>query len=74
MPGVTMRNVSENRRSFGSASLFKACQAISMAMTTVLPVPVAIFIATRLSPGFDESLASRSQFSIQLSPTFRRIR
>ena len=53
MPGVTTRNVSENRRSFGSAILFKACQAMSMAMTTVLPDPVAIFIAMRLSPGFD---------------------
>ena len=70
MPGVTTRNVSENRRSFGSAILFKACQAMSMAMTTVLPEPVAIFNAMRVSPGFDASLASRSQFSIQLSPTF----
>src|SRR5271157_5864996 len=43
MPGVTTRNVSENRLSFGLAILFKACQAMSMAMTTVLPEPVAIF-------------------------------
>ena len=69
-----MRNVSENRRSFGSASLFKACQAISMAMTTVLPVPVAIFIATRLSPGFDDVVGLAEPFSIQLSPTSGRLR
>ena len=70
MPGVTTRNVSENRRSFGSAILFKACQAMSMAMTTVLPEPVAIFIAMRLRPGFDAALTSPSQVLIQLSPTF----
>ena len=70
MPGVTIRKVSEKRPSCGLACLLSVCQAISMAMTTVLPAPVAIFIATRLSPGFDDSLASRSQFSIQLAPTF----
>ena len=37
MPGLTIRKVSENRASCGLASLLSACQAISMAMTTVLP-------------------------------------
>jgi hypothetical protein len=40
---------------------------------TVLPEPVAIFIATRLSPGFDDSLASRSRFSIQTHLSRREI-
>ena len=53
MPGVTMRNVSENRASCGLASLLSACQAMSMAMTTVLPEPVAIFKAMRGRPGLD---------------------
>src|SRR5271166_5019676 len=47
IPGVTTRKVSENRLSFGLAILFKACQAMSMAMTTVLPEPVAIFIKSK---------------------------
>ena len=60
MPGVTIRNVSEKRASCGLASLLSACQAMSMAMTTVLPEPVAILKAMRGRPGFDVSLASRS--------------
>ena len=51
--------------------MFNVCQAISMAMTTVLPEPVAIFKAMRGKPGLDWSLASRSAFSIQASPYFR---
>ena len=46
-PGVTTRNVSLKRLSWGLASLFSACQAMSMAMTTVLPDPVAILNAIR---------------------------
>ena len=70
MPGVTMRNVSEKRASCGLASLLSVCQAMSMAMTTVLPEPVAILKAMRGRPGFDVSLASRIAFSIQASPYF----
>ncbi len=51
MPGVTMRNVSENRASCGLASLLSVCQAMSMAMTTVLPEPVAIFKASAEQAG-----------------------
>ena len=71
MPGVTIRKVSEKRASCGLASLFSVCQAMSMAMTTVLPEPVAILKAMRGRPGFDVSFASRSAFSIQASPYFR---
>ena len=47
--------VSEKRASCGLARLLRVCQAMSMAMTTVLPEPVAILNAVRGSPGFDES-------------------
>ncbi len=47
MPGVTMRNASLKRASCGFASLLSACQAMSIAMTTVLPQPVAILKAMR---------------------------
>ena len=70
MPGVTTRKASVNRSSCGLASLLSACQAISMAITTVLPVPVAILNAMRGRPGFDASLAARWSFSIQASPYF----
>ena len=46
-PGVTMRKASPNRASCGLASLFSDCQAMSIAMTTVLPEPVAILNAIR---------------------------
>ena len=51
MPGVTIRKVSEKRASCGLASLLSACQAISMAMTTVLPEPVAILNADARQAG-----------------------
>ena len=37
----------ENRRSPGCATLFSTCQAITIAITTVLPLPVAIFAHSR---------------------------
>ena len=50
MPGVTIRKARE--KSFESLrAAFTACQAISMAMTVVLPLPVAIFMARRNSAG-----------------------
>ena len=70
MPGVTIRKVSEKRASCGLARLLSVCQAMSMAMTTVLPEPVAILNAMRGRPGFDVSFASRIAFSIQASPYF----
>lgn len=56
MPGVMIRNARE--KSFESLrAAFTACQAISIAMTVVLPLPVAIFIATRSSAGLASLLA-----------------
>jgi len=52
MPGVTIRNVSEKRLICGLASLFSACQAMSIPMTTVFPEPVAILKANAVEPGF----------------------
>ena len=67
-PGRDDRKASENRASCGFASLLSVCQAISIAMTTVLPLPVAILIAMRGNRGFDWSFAFRSRSSIQASP------
>ncbi len=47
MPGVTMRNASEKVVEFGRRALFTACQAMIIAMTVVLPAPVAILQARR---------------------------
>ena len=47
-PGVTTRKRFEYSLFRGAAALFSTCQAISIAITTVLPDPVAIFRATRL--------------------------
>jgi hypothetical protein len=68
MPGVTIRNASLKRRSCRFSSLFSACQAISIAMTTVLPEPVAILSATRGRPPLKAAFSSRSSFSIHESP------
>ena len=50
IPGVTTRNRSLNRRSCGLAALLSACQAMSIAIRTVLPEPVAILNANRGRP------------------------
>ena len=39
IPGVTIEELSLNRRSCGLAALLSACQAMSIAMRTVLPEP-----------------------------------
>ena len=70
MPGVTIRKVSVNRASCGFASLFSDCQAMSMAMTTVLPEPVAILQAMRNRPGLCVFVELAERFSIQASPYF----
>ena len=70
MPGVTIRKVSENRASWGLASLLSACHAMSIAMTTVFPLPVAILKAMRKRRGLASSFASPKVFSIQASPYF----
>ncbi len=57
MPGVTTRKPRVNRLLFGWRTAFTVCQAISIAITVVLPLPVAIFIASRSSSGFAWTLA-----------------
>ena len=57
MPGVTIRKPRVNRGLDGRRMAFTVCQAMSMAMTVVLPAPVASFSAIRESPGFASSLA-----------------
>ena len=56
MPGVTMRKPLLKRLLPDARTAFAVCQAISIAMTVVLPAPVAIFIARRKSSGLDAAL------------------
>ena len=56
-----------NRLSCGAATLFRTCQAMSIAITTVLPAPVAIFSASRGSPSLCSPLASSSALRIHTS-------
>ena len=56
IPGVTTRKRFAKRASDGAITLLIACQAISIAITTVLPVPVAIFRPTRGRPALCSAL------------------
>ena len=58
MPGVATRKPRVKRGLFGRRTAFTVCQAMSMAITVVLPAPVASFSARRLRPGFACSLAA----------------
>src|SRR5680860_1563309 len=60
IPGVTTRNRLTKRGSRGLVTLFSVCHAISIAITTVLPEPVAIFSATRGRPALCSPLTSPS--------------
>ena len=54
---------------FGVSQLIKRiCQVIIIAMTTVLPLPVAIFNAMRKSSGFATSLLRLSSLWMYVSP------
>ena len=57
MPGVTIRKPRLRSCLPGVRTALTVCQAISMAMTVVLPLPVAIFRAMRNSSGLACSLA-----------------
>lgn len=57
MPGATTRKPRENCFEFEWRTAFTVCQAISIAMTVVLPAPVASFRARRSSSGFAPSFA-----------------
>ncbi len=70
MPGVTIRNRSEKRLSCGFACLLSACHAMSMAISTVLPEPVAILKANRGRPPLCSAFSARMTFSALVSPVF----
>ena len=57
MPGVTIRKPREKGLLLGWRTALTVCQAISIAMTVVLPAPVASFRARRSSSGLACSLA-----------------
>ena len=57
MPGVTTRKPRVKRRLLGRRTALIVCQAMSMAMTVVLPAPVASFSASRANSGFASSFA-----------------
>ena len=57
MPGVTIRKPRLNRLLVGERTALTVCQAISIAITVVLPLPVAIFRAMRSSSGLACSFA-----------------
>ena len=58
MPGVTTRKLRVKSWDLGYSTAFRVCQAMSIAMTVVLPEPVAILSAQRSNPGFAPSLAA----------------
>ncbi len=68
IPGVTMRNASENLPFCEGSCLFSVCHVISIAMTTVLPLPVAILNAIRYSGEFPSLLNCSSLFNIYCPP------
>ena len=59
IPGVVIRKPFVNCRLFGCRTALIVCQAISMAITVVLPVPVAILSATRSNSELACALAPR---------------
>ena len=70
MPGVTIRKASEKRASWGLASLFRVCQAMSIAMTTVLPAASRHLEGHAGEQRIGVTVASRNLFSIHASPYF----
>ena len=70
-PGVTTRNPRVNRRLPGRRTALTVCHAMSMAMTVVLPAPVASLRASRASPGFDCSFAT-ARWSRKRRPSWSR--
>lgn len=64
IPGVMMRNPREKMLDIGERTAFTVCHAINIAMTVVLPEPVAIFRARRNSSGFASLFAASSCFQM----------
>ena len=56
-PGATTRNPRVNRLLLGRRTALTVCQAMSIAITVVLPAPVASFSAKRVSSGLASRLA-----------------
>ena len=69
-PGATTRNPRVKFRLLGRRTALTVCHAISIAMTVVLPAPVASLSASRARSGFDCSFAASSRSRI--SRTSRR--
>ena len=67
MPGVTTRKPRVKRRLWGRRTALTVCQAISIAMTVVLPAPVASLRASRGRSGLASSLAL-ARWSRKLRP------
>ncbi|CAN5651623.1 hypothetical protein BH24ACT18_BH24ACT18_19430 [soil metagenome] len=51
MPGATIRNPRVNLLLWGLRTALMVCQAISMAITVILPAQVASFKASRMISG-----------------------
>ena len=66
-PGVTTRNPLVNRRLLGCRTALMVCQAMTIAMTVVLPAPVASFRAIRSSSGLASWFTSASRSNALLS-------
>ena len=58
IPGATIRKPRENFLAFGWRTALTVCHAISIAITVVLPAPVASFSAMRISSGLAAALAA----------------
>ncbi len=64
MPGAMIRKPREKRSELGDRTAFTVCHAISMAITVVLPEPVAIFMASRTS--FTAASTTRSLMALRV--------
>ena len=62
MPGAMTRKPREKWVLLGERTAFTVCHAISIAITVVLPAPVAIFMARRSNSGLACSLAPENVF------------
>ena len=69
MPGATTRKAFEKRLELGDRTAFSVCQAISMAITVVLPAPVASLKATRARSGLAFEAGAPSGWSAKLLAT-----
>ena len=72
MPGVTTRNRLVNRASRGLWAWFSVCHATSIAITTVLPEPVAIFSAVRGNSALWTAFASSTRRRQSVPDRLRR--